>query len=65
MVTFALVYLSIGALLWALLDGAGVVQSQFDNTPERSRKLAMVLATLMMIGGWPVFLHRWMRGMLE
>ena len=65
LITFLMVYLSIGASLWALLDGAGVVQTRFAAAPLRSRSLAMVLATLMMIGSWPVFVHRWVKGMLE
>lgn len=65
MITFAQIYLSIGAALWALLDGAGVVQTTYAATPLRSRKAAMVLATLMMIAGWPVFVHGWVKGMLE
>lgn len=53
LVTFLLVYLSIGSLIWLLLDGLGIIDNTF--AARRSSAQAMVLATLMMIFGWPLF----------
>lgn len=62
LVTPALVYLSIGSVLWLVLDGLGIIDNTFAARARKSKR-AMVLATLMMIAGWPAFVVSWLRGM--
>lgn len=62
LITPALVYLSIGAVLWLVLDGLGIIDNTFATRAQASSR-AMVLATLMMIVGWPVFVFNWLKGM--
>lgn len=64
LVTCVLVYLSIGSLVWLVLDGLGIINNRFVAHPQRSGR-ALVLATLMMIVGWPVFVTQWIKGMLR
>lgn len=61
-VTTCLIYLSVGSMIWLILDGLGIINNTFDAR-HHSSKRAMVLATLMMIAGWPVFVAAWLRGM--
>lgn len=61
-VTCGLVYLSGGSLIWLVLDGLGIIGNTFVARPSSSAR-ALVLASLMMIVGWPVFVARWVRGM--
>lgn len=63
LVTCALVYLSVGSCIWLVLDGLGVIGNTFADR-DASRQ-AMVLATLMMILGWPLFVFWWVKGMLR
>lgn len=60
-VTCALVYCSTGSMIWLILDGLGIINNTF--TRRNAGSAAMVLATLMMIVGWPVFTGRWVWGM--
>lgn len=59
-VTVFLVHCSIGGLIWVILDGLGVIQNTF--TPGKSGT-AVVIATLIMVLGWPLFVWRWLKGM--
>ena len=63
LVTWGLVYLSVGSGIWLVLDGLGVISNSF--AAKQSRSGALVLATLMMIVGWPVFIYAWLKGMLR
>lgn len=63
-ITCVLVYLMIGSLIWMILDGLGVIDHSFRERPHASGK-ALVLASLMMIFGWPVFIYCWLRGMVR
>jgi hypothetical protein len=65
-VTCSLVYLSIGALIWLLLDCLGVINSSFTaarSGAKPSSPQALVLATAMMIAAWPLFVFVWVKGM--
>lgn len=62
LVTSALIYLSIGGVIWLVLDGLGIIDSTFAARTQASSR-AMVLATLMMIFGWPWFVKNWLKGM--
>lgn len=62
-VTGCLIHLSVGSCLWLILDGLGVIGNTFANR-DASRQ-AMVLATLMMMVGWPWFVYSWLRGMVR
>lgn len=64
LVTCFLVYLSIGSLIWLVLDGLGVIDHSFRVRPHSSGK-ALVLASAMMIVGWPAFIYCWLRGMVR
>jgi hypothetical protein len=57
----ALVYLSIGSVIWIVLDLLGVIGTAFKPQVPG----AIVLATLMMIVGWPLFVAWWVRGMVR
>jgi len=62
LVTGALVYLSIGSGVWLVLDGLGIIENSFVEHPAKSGR-AMVIATLMMIAGWPVFIWCFFKGL--
>jgi hypothetical protein len=61
MVTAFLVYCSVGSLIWLVLDGLGIIENTF--AARNSSTGAMVLATLFMIVGWPLFVWKWAKGM--
>jgi hypothetical protein len=63
MVTAILIYLSIGSVIWLILDGTGVIDNTYAAR-NRSAGRAMVFATIMMIVCWPLFVARWLKGML-
>lgn len=63
MITGILVYINIGSIIWLILDGLGIIDNTYAARTNTSSK-AMVLATLMMIFAWPVFVFTWVRGML-
>jgi uncharacterized membrane protein YfcA len=55
--TLALVYLFIGALLWVVLDGLGVISGSYlDRVAEgrRPSALRMAVATVLAIVAWPI-----------
>lgn len=62
LVTACLVYLSVGSLIWLLLDGLGIIDNTFAARSNATAR-AMVLATLMMIVAWPLFVFTWIKGM--
>lgn len=62
LVTAMLIYLSIGAVIWLVLDGLGIIDNTFAARTRTSAQ-AMVLATLMMIAAWPCFVFSWLNGM--
>lgn len=62
LVTCTLVYLSVGSLIWLVLDGLGIIENSFVEHPQRSSR-ALVFATVMMIVGWPKFVAAWIIGM--
>jgi hypothetical protein len=62
LITPALIYLSVGGVLWLVLDGLGIIDNTFA-TRTRDAKSEMVLATMMMIVGWPLFVFNWLKGM--
>jgi hypothetical protein len=62
LITASLVYLSIGSAIWVVLDGLGIIENTFIERAAPSGR-AMVLATLMMIVGWPWFVAAWINGM--
>ena len=58
LVTGGLVYVAIGALIWLVLDGLGVIRNTYLKRAargERPSTAGMVLATLLLILTWPVF----------
>jgi hypothetical protein len=66
LVTAALIYLSIGAVLWMVLDALGIIQTGLFARASAgipSSGGAIVLATLMMIVLWPAFVWWWIKGM--
>lgn len=63
-VTCALVYCSIGSMIWLILDGLGIIDNTYAERNAASSR-AMILATLMVIVGWPVFVWQWVRGMVR
>lgn len=66
MIHALLIWLMIGSLIWVFIDGLGVIENTFVARARSGRpmtKNAMVLATLMMIVGWPVFIWSWVLGM--
>lgn len=63
MILGLLIYLNTGALIWCFLDCTGVIDNTYANRNMASKR-AMVLATLMMIVCWPVFVFSWVKGML-
>lgn len=60
-ITCLLVHCSIGSLIWVILDGLGIIDNTFAK--RNCGAVAMVLATLFMIVGWPLFVGRWVWGM--
>lgn len=62
MITSLMVYLEIGAVIWAFLDGTGIIDNSYAARHAASKR-AQVLATLYMIAGWPLFVWAWARGM--
>jgi hypothetical protein len=64
LITPALVYLSIGGVLWLVLGGLGIVDNTFAARSQMTAvRIRMVLATLAMIAGWPAFVFRYLKGM--
>jgi hypothetical protein len=66
MVEVILIYLSIGALIWLVLDGLGLVRAGYLASrarAEASPGVAMVFATLMVIVLWPWLVFTWLKGM--
>jgi hypothetical protein len=52
LVTAALVYLSLGSLVWVALYSAGMIQETYR---KRSKpKIAITLASIGVVCGWPV-----------
>lgn len=64
LITAAFIYLSIGSVIWLALDGLGIIDNSFAARNQASSR-AMVLATLMMILAWPLFIFNWLKGMLR
>jgi hypothetical protein len=64
LVTGCLVYLAIGAALWVVLEGLGVVRASLTARPVRS-SFAMGVVIVMVIVGWPVFVALWLIGMMR
>lgn len=62
MMTPAMIYASIGAVLWLVLDGLGIIDNTFAARNRVSAR-AMVMATVMMIALWPWFVWSWLKGM--
>jgi hypothetical protein len=62
LVTCTLVYLSIGAVLWMLLDGLGIIDISHHNDGRPMRKPAAVIAAVSMIVQWPRFVWHWIKG---
>lgn len=60
-ITGVLIYLNVGSLIWCFLAGVGVIDNTFARRGGSRR--VMVLATLFMIVGWPIFIGRWVWGM--
>lgn len=60
-VTAILIYLSIGAVCWLVLDGLGVITNTFASRPKATA-VGMVLASVMMIVIWPKFVYVWLVG---
>lgn len=66
MITALTVYLSIGAVIWLVLDRISVIERSFGAARAAGTRIAaqaLVLATLMMIVAWPVFVFVWLKGM--
>lgn len=66
-VTGFLVYLSIGSLIWMVLDGLGIIATTYaerraDNTAPALLRGAMVVATVLTILLWPLFVFRMAKG---
>jgi hypothetical protein len=57
-----MVYLSIGAVIWLVLDRLGIVAGTLVSRPDAPPR-SLVLASLMTILAWPVFVASWLRGM--
>jgi thiosulfate reductase cytochrome b subunit len=58
LITFAFVYVLIGAVLWMVLDGLGILKNSFAERLARGNPTSMrvaTLATAMMILCWPKF----------
>ena len=58
LVTGSLIYIAIGALVWCLIDGLGVIRNTYLKRAargERPSTAGMVLATLLLILTWPRF----------
>jgi len=67
LVTAGLIYLCAGSLLWVLLDAWGIVEHTIKARQKRGEKsslAALVIATLMMILAWPVFVFGFLAGMV-
>lgn len=62
LVTCCLIHLSVGSLIWLVLDGLGIIENTFAARNQVSSR-AMLLATLMMIVAWPAFVYAWVKGM--
>jgi len=66
-VTGCLIHLCAGSLLWVLLDAFGIVQHTIEQRIKRGMKPtlpALVIATMMMILAWPVFIFGFLAGMM-
>lgn len=66
MVEVILVYLSIGALIWLVIERLGIVRQTYDAAVARGEprtKTGTVMATAMVIVGWPRFVWMWVKGM--
>jgi hypothetical protein len=66
-VTFVLVWLFIGALLWMLLDAKGVITDSVRVRVLRGERVSatgLILASLYVIVAWPAFVWGWVKGMM-
>lgn len=62
MITVFQIHLSVGSVLWLLLDWTGVIDNTLSARSGASPRAA-VIATVMMIALWPWFVWEWVRGM--
>jgi hypothetical protein len=62
LVTISLVYLSIGAVLWLVLDGLGMIDISHHKDGRPMRNPAAVIAAVSMIVQWPRFAWVWIKG---
>lgn len=60
-ITCVLVYLVCGSCTWVVMDGSGLTRCSFEGQPVS--RIAIVLASLMMIVAWPVFAWEWVKGL--
>lgn len=66
LVTLLLWWLLVGAVIWMVLDGLGIVRESVEvrRAAGRSATTAgVVLATLLVIIAWPAFVFVWAKGM--
>lgn len=61
MILFALIWIEIGAIVWAFMDGAGIIADRFAPRRANSRAptLLLISATIAVILAWPWFV--WIR----
>jgi hypothetical protein len=62
-VTCGLVYLAVGSIVWMALYGAGLVQEAYAK--RRDPKLAILLASIGVIVGWPMVAWVFLAGLIE
>jgi hypothetical protein len=66
LVTAALWYLFVGAVIWMVLDGLGIPKASVVARRAAGRAVTtrgVVMATLLVIVAWPRFVWVWARGM--
>ena len=66
MVEVILIYLLIGFAIWLALDGLGIIQHCYAAQLARGKEpsfAALVLASLLVIVTWPLFVLVWAKGM--
>jgi hypothetical protein len=63
-VTVLFVYIMIGAVILIALDRLGIVARTFVSRPDVSPR-ALVLASLMVVAAWPMFVWVWCKGLRQ
>jgi hypothetical protein len=66
MIAVAEIYLSIGGVIWLLLDGLGIVSESHVQRVASGKPIDMlgiVVHTVELVAFWPLYVWIWLRGL--